>query len=131
MDDNISDEEWIKSIEAQLSEMKRELAMKLDKSSIEVIHHQQEEKLRRIKRGTTFRMTSYEPTDKNDDPEIHSLQAIKAGDLETAFFLTLRFIESISKTKSNKSEIKQKTTLDYADSLFNRLSIVNNEQIRE
>ena len=128
--EDLNDEEWTKSIEAQLSEMRRELAMKLDKSSIEVVHHQQEEKLRRMKKNIDKR-NYYETTNENTDPEIHALQAIKVGDLETAYFLTLRFIETTSNMKSNKDEIAQKTTLEYANSLFNRLSVVNNEQIRE
>lgn len=128
----IDDEEWKKNIEAKLLAMKQELESKIDQSNVEIIQHQQNEKILREQRksqGRSFK--TYMINADNSDPEAACVESAKAGDLETAFLIALRHIETTTNIKSDKKEIENKATLAYAESLFERLNIISNEQIKE
>lgn len=118
-------EEWCKRVQEELVQMRREISSKADKSLLEQIRHQEDEKKRLFNKSkylqTNFRI--------NESITQQCDENVENGDLYAAFLVVLRYIERISETKADSSEITAKATHSYVDKIFEKLDIMNKDQM--
>lgn len=122
--------EWQASVDIQLEEMKKQLQEKADRVTAEQISRKQEENINKLIILSPESANTNRP--KSDiGPERICLECVDVGDLNTAFSTILRHIDSTAQGKAEKADVLGKATREYADSLFDRLSVISNQQIRE
>lgn len=118
-------EEWCKRVQEELVQMRREISSKADKSLLEQIRHQEDEKKRLFNKSkylqTNFRI--------NESITQQCDENVENGDLYAAFLVVLRYIERISETKADSSEITAKATHSYVDKIFEKLDLMNKDQM--
>lgn len=118
-------EEWCKRVQEDLVQIRRDISNKADKSLLEQICHQEVEKKRLFNKSkyiqANFRVNE-SMTQKCDEN-------VENGDLYAAFLVILRYIEKISETKADSSEITAKATHSYVDKMFEKLDIMNKDQM--
>lgn len=122
--------DWQANVDIQLEEMKKQLQEKADRVTAEQISRKQEENINKllILSPETFN-TNHHKSDIG--PERVCLECVDVGDLNTAFSTILRHIDSTAQGKAEKEDVSEKATREYADSLFERLSVISNQQTRE
>ena len=124
----MDDKEFEKRILEDISNLRRNLAQKADKSQVEQIASLDEE-IQNLKMANTNRLDTIE-RDPND-PEVICQRCIDNDDMETAFLTVLRFIESISATKAESRMVDNKASKKYVESLFDHLNVITRQQITE
>ena len=117
-----------KQILEDISNLRRTLAQKADKSQIEQISILTEE-IQNLKLSNANRLDTLER--KPDDPEVICQKCIDNDDMETAFLTVLRHIENISATKAESRMVENKASKKYVESLFDHLNVITRQQITE
>jgi len=119
-------EDWKKQVIEDLANLRKTVSQKADKSMIEQISRNQEEKNRKsISSDFVLKPKSI------TDPERVCRECVENGEIESAFLTAIRYIESISATKADIESVGDKATREYVESLFERLSVINRQQIAD
>lgn len=122
--------DWQAKIDIKLDEMKKQLQEKADRVTAEQISRRQEENISKLLiLSPESSSTNHPKTDIG--PERICLECVDVGDLNTAFSTILRHIDSTAQGKAEKKDVLGIATRAYADSLFDRLSVISNQQLRE
>ena len=124
----MEDKDLQKQILEDISNLRRSLAQKADKSQIEQIAILSEE-IQNLKMTNANRLDTLER--KPDDPEVICQRCIDNDDMETAFLTVLRYIENISATKAESRMVENKASKKYVESLFDHLNVITRQQITE
>lgn len=119
--------EWCKKIQEELIKIRKETSNKADMSLIEQIERQE------VDRKRLFAKAKNAPTTiKSNDSTMKVCDGyVESGDIDKAFLTVLRYIENISNTKANSEEIKEKATRSYVESLFQKVDIMNQQQLSQ
>ncbi|KAK8883438.1 hypothetical protein M9Y10_046088 [Tritrichomonas musculus] len=122
--------DWQANINIQLEEMKKQLQKKADRVAAEQISRQQGEAINKLSMlSPETASTTHSKSDVG--PERICLECVELGDLNTAFSTILRHIDSTAQAKAEKDAVLGKATRAYTESLFDRLSVISNQHIRE
>ena len=122
------EENWEQKIINEIKALKKTVDNKVEKSVVDQIARYQEEIL-------SMRNANFQRLDilenRTKDPETICHDCIDNDDMESAFLTILRYIETISNTKAESILVDTKASVQYADSLFNRLNVISRQQITE
>lgn len=120
-------EEWCKKVQEDLVQMRRDISNKADRSLLEQIRRQEVEKKRLFNKSKYLQsnVRISESTTQQCDENVEN------GDINAAFLIVLRYIEKISETKADSSEISEKATHSYVDQIFEKLDIMNKDQMNK
>ncbi|EAX98281.1 hypothetical protein TVAG_018170 [Trichomonas vaginalis G3] len=117
-----------KELVEKIENMRIEIEGKADKLAVEQIERYQME-LINIKKGEKSRLQVLEKSSR--DPELICHDCIDNDDMETAFLTVLRYIEIILGTKAESQLVEEKSSIEYVETLFDRLNVMSRQQISD
>lgn len=122
--------DWQTNVEKEIEIMSKQLQVKADRLLTEQILRQQTENIKKLQ---AFTSDTTIISQNHDDvgPERVCYECVEVGDLSTAFTTILRYIDKTAKTKAESKDVNSMATKSYADSLFERLSVISNQKVRD
>ena len=118
-------EELKTQILEELGNLRKQINEKADRSTVEQILRYYQIKNKNFK-------NDFHSLPKNiPDPERICKECVENGELELAFMTAIRYFESILATKAEINEVSDKATRNYVESMFERLDIINRQQIKD
>lgn len=125
----MNEEEWRNKIREQLAQMRKSISSKADRSMVEQIKRQELEKNRYKNSASPILATTVNKGENS--PERICENCVETGDLDTAFLIILRYIESISNSKADIEESNDKAERNYVEKLFDRVNLMNRQKMAE